>query len=155
MNGTIMHRVAQVQTDQLDEDLQLIRRHPGAAISTVSARQLWKSGCLNDWEYAFARNTAHRSREELTERQFQARLEINQHTRSRPMSSRIGEIRRAYTAAGYTITLTRGGHYKFSHPQMAGLVFTSSTPSDSRAAKNLRATLKRKTQNFGRRLADR
>jgi hypothetical protein len=38
---------------------------------------------------------------------------------------------------------------------MTGLVFTSSTPSDARAHKNLRATLKRKTQNFGKRLADR
>ena len=71
------------------------------------------------------------------------------------MSSRIGEMRRAYTAAGYTITLTRGGHYKFSHPEMTSLVFTSATPSDSRAYKNLRATLKRKTKNFGKRLADR
>jgi hypothetical protein len=80
MNGdTIMDRLARMQTDQLDQDLEQIRRQPGAAISTVSARQLWKTGCLSDWAYAFCRDTAHRSREELTERQFQARLEINQH----------------------------------------------------------------------------
>jgi len=51
----------------------------------------------------------------------------------------LGEIRRAYTAAGFTISLTRRGHLKFSHPQMAGPVFTSSTPSDNRAMKNLSA----------------
>lgn len=45
---------------------------------------------------------------------------------------------------GFTATRTAGGHLRFSHPAISGCVFGPSTPSDHRAVKNLRATLKRK-----------
>lgn len=45
---------------------------------------------------------------------------------------------------GFTAVHTGGGHLCLRHPGFSGCVFTSSTPSDHRAVKNLRAMLKRK-----------
>lgn len=39
---------------------------------------------------------------------------------------------------------TNGGHLRFEHADMDGPVFFSSTPSDVRAVKNLKAMLRRK-----------
>lgn len=50
----------------------------------------------------------------------------------------------AAKARGWTATLTRKGHIKLTHPCHPGKsVFTSSTPSDPRATKNLVAMLRR------------
>lgn len=59
-------------------------------------------------------------------------------------SSRMKEIRRALAREGFTATKTRGGHWRFEHPQMDGPVFAPDTPSDGRGVKNLRAMLRRK-----------
>lgn len=42
---------------------------------------------------------------------------------------------RAIENAGGTVTLQRGGHYRITGP--GGVYFTSSSPSDHRARKNL------------------
>jgi predicted RNA binding protein YcfA (HicA-like mRNA interferase family) len=59
-------------------------------------------------------------------------------------SSRMNEVRRALEREGYTVVKTRGGHWRFEHPNMVGPVFAPDTPSDQRGLKNLRALLKRK-----------
>lgn len=43
---------------------------------------------------------------------------------------------------GWTVTLRKGGHLKFEHPE-AACVFASSTPSDHRSVANTRAQLRR------------
>jgi len=48
-------------------------------------------------------------------------------------------------AKGYIIGKTKGGHWSVEHPNLKGVqVFCASTPSDHRAYKNLRATVRRK-----------
>ena len=59
-------------------------------------------------------------------------------------SSQMKEVRRALARAGFTATKTRGGHWRFEHPQMCGPVFAPDTPSDHRGVKNLIALLRRK-----------
>lgn len=59
-------------------------------------------------------------------------------------SSRMREVRRELERDGYVIAKTRGGHWRFEHPDMIGPVFAPDTPSDYRGLKNLRALLKRK-----------
>jgi predicted RNA binding protein YcfA (HicA-like mRNA interferase family) len=59
-------------------------------------------------------------------------------------SSQMKEVRRVLTRAGFTAIKTRGGHWRFEHPQMCGPVFAPDTPSDNRGLKNLMALLQRK-----------
>jgi len=59
-------------------------------------------------------------------------------------SSRMKEVRRALERAGFSATKTRGGHWRFEHPQMPGPVFAPDTPSDHRGIRNLMALLRRK-----------
>lgn len=59
-------------------------------------------------------------------------------------SSLMKEVRRALLREGFTATKTRGGHWRFEHPQMCGPVFAPDTPSDYRGVKNLKALLRRK-----------
>ena len=46
-------------------------------------------------------------------------------------------------AAGWRVEHTRGGHLRLDHPEAAFPVFTSSSPSDWRSSRNLRAELRR------------
>ena len=59
-------------------------------------------------------------------------------------SSQMKEVRRALARAGFIAIKTRGGHWRFEHPQMSGPVFAPDTPSDHRGVKNLMALLRRK-----------
>lgn len=59
-------------------------------------------------------------------------------------SSQMKEVRRELARAGFTATKTRGGHWRFEHPQMCGPVFAPDTPSDYRGLKNLMSLLQRK-----------
>lgn len=59
-------------------------------------------------------------------------------------SSQMKEVRRALARAGFTPPKTRGGHWRFEHPQMCGPVFAPDTPSDHRGVKNLMSLLRRK-----------
>lgn len=59
-------------------------------------------------------------------------------------SSQTKEMRRELVRQGFTATKTRGGHWRFEHPQMEGPVFAPDTPSDHRGMKNLFALLRRK-----------
>jgi predicted RNA binding protein YcfA (HicA-like mRNA interferase family) len=54
------------------------------------------------------------------------------------------EVRRALERSGFIASKTRGGHWRFDHPEMDGPVFAPDTPSDHRGVKNLYATLRRK-----------
>lgn len=62
-----------------------------------------------------------------------------------PMSAKkdmlllIEEVRRA----GWDVRKTGGNHFRVQHPKTGTLIFTSSTPGDSRAVRNFRAQLKR------------
>ena len=58
-------------------------------------------------------------------------------------SSSMKQIRRQLGRQGFTATKTRGGHWRFTHPGMEGVVFAPDTPSDFRAIKNLQAQLRR------------
>lgn len=59
-------------------------------------------------------------------------------------SSQMKEARRELERQGFTATKTRGGHWRFDHPEMDGPVFAPDTPSDHRGLKNLHAMLRRK-----------
>lgn len=60
------------------------------------------------------------------------------------MSSEMRKLRRALQRDGFSVAKTRGGHWRFEHPEMLGPVFGPDTPSDHRGVKNLRAELKRR-----------
>lgn len=62
-------------------------------------------------------------------------------------SNRMKETRRELERQGFTATKTRGGHWRFEHPDMQGPVFAPDTPSDNRGIKNLQALLRRKMQS--------
>ena len=57
------------------------------------------------------------------------------------------EARRQLARQGFTATKTRGGHWRFEHPDMEGPVFAPDTPSDHRGMKNLFAMLRRKMRS--------
>lgn len=59
-------------------------------------------------------------------------------------SSEMKKVRRALERDGFTAVKTRGGHWRFEHPQMCGPVFAADTPSDHRGIKNLMSELRRK-----------
>ncbi|XOK15615.1 type II toxin-antitoxin system HicA family toxin (plasmid) [Agrobacterium tumefaciens] len=59
-------------------------------------------------------------------------------------SSQMKEARRLLERQGFSATKTRGGHWRFEHPEMNGPVFAPDTPSDHRGMKNLFAMLRRK-----------
>ena len=59
------------------------------------------------------------------------------------MVDSIGKFRREIDRLGWHTERTSGGHLRCSHPRAAYHVFAASTPSDSRAWKNLRASMKR------------
>lgn len=59
-------------------------------------------------------------------------------------SSQMKEARRLLERQGFIATKTRGGHWRFEHPDMNGPVFAPDTPSDHRGMKNLFAMLRRK-----------
>jgi hypothetical protein len=44
---------------------------------------------------------------------------------------------------GFKVRLTNKCHYKITHPNMNGMVYTGSTPSDFRACRNLVSMIKR------------
>jgi predicted RNA binding protein YcfA (HicA-like mRNA interferase family) len=52
--------------------------------------------------------------------------------------------RRQLTRLGFSATRTRGGHWRFEHPDMDGPVFAPDTPSDRRGIKNFYAMMLRK-----------
>jgi predicted RNA binding protein YcfA (HicA-like mRNA interferase family) len=54
------------------------------------------------------------------------------------------EVRRSLERQGFTMSKTRGGHWRFDHPHMDGPVFAPDTPSDHRGIKNMMAALRRK-----------
>ena len=58
-------------------------------------------------------------------------------------SSSMKQVRRHLERQGFNVTKTRGGHWRFEHPNMEGVVFAPDTPSDHRAIKNLHAQLRR------------
>lgn len=60
----------------------------------------------------------------------------------------ISELLRKLRRAGYEVVISRGGHYKLTHSLMMGAVFTSLTPSDRRAIRNVEAMLKRKRREY-------
>lgn len=60
------------------------------------------------------------------------------------LSSEMKKVRRALEREGFTAIKTRGGHWRFEHPQMCGPVFAPDTPSDHRGIKNLMSLLRRK-----------
>ena len=62
-------------------------------------------------------------------------------------SSQMREVRRQLERQGFIATKTRGGHWRFEHPDMIGVVFAPDTPSDHRGIKNLQATLRRKMRS--------
>lgn len=62
-------------------------------------------------------------------------------------SNRMKECRRQLERLGFLVVKTRGGHWRFEHPDMDGPVFTSDTPSDYRAIKNLHAMVRRKMRS--------
>lgn len=59
-------------------------------------------------------------------------------------SSQMKEVRRDLERRGFNISKTRGGHWRFDHPNMDGPVFGPDTPSDHRGIKNLLAQIRRK-----------
>ena len=62
-------------------------------------------------------------------------------------SSEMKEVRRQLERQGFIATKTRGGHWRFEHPNMEGFVFAPDTPSDPRAIMNFRAQLRRKMRS--------
>ena len=62
-------------------------------------------------------------------------------------SSHMKEARRALERQGFIATKTRGGHWRFEHPNMDGPVFAPDTPSDHRGMKNLQSLLRRKMRS--------
>ncbi|MCO5961084.1 type II toxin-antitoxin system HicA family toxin [Sinorhizobium meliloti] len=62
-------------------------------------------------------------------------------------SSQMKEARRLLERQGFIATKTRGGHWRFEHPNMNGPVFAPDTPSDHRGMNNLFATLRRKMRS--------
>jgi predicted RNA binding protein YcfA (HicA-like mRNA interferase family) len=67
------------------------------------------------------------------------------------MSSKneMKESRRQLTRLGFTATKTRGGHWRFEHPDMDGPVFAPDTPSDRRGIKALHAFHRWRTRSPG------
>lgn len=59
-------------------------------------------------------------------------------------SCQMKEVRRALSRRGFHVSKTRGGHWRFEHPDMDGPVFAPGTPSDHRSIANFRAVLRRK-----------
>ena len=59
-------------------------------------------------------------------------------------SNALKALRRKLQRAGFSVTKTRGGHWRFEHPNMLGPVFGSDTPSDNRSIKNLLAEIRRR-----------
>lgn len=62
-------------------------------------------------------------------------------------SNRMKETRRELERQGFTATKTRGGHWRFQHPDMQGPVFAPDTPSDYRGIRNFQALLRRKMRS--------
>lgn len=62
-------------------------------------------------------------------------------------SNRMKETRRELERQGFTATKTRGGHWRFEHPDVQGPVFAPDTPSDHRGIKNLQALVRRKMRS--------
>ena len=59
-------------------------------------------------------------------------------------TSTLKAFRRKLQQAGFSVTKTRGGHWRFEHPNMLGPVFGPDTPSDNRSVKNLLAEIRRR-----------
>lgn len=55
----------------------------------------------------------------------------------------FAELRRIAEAAGWTVTMTSGGHLRWAAPSGA-IVFSSSSPSDWRAVHKHRSELRKK-----------
>lgn len=58
------------------------------------------------------------------------------------MSRLLRKFLREAAKEGWTASHTSNGHYKWRHRD-GGIFFSSSTPSDRRAEKNIRADMKR------------
>ena len=50
---------------------------------------------------------------------------------------------RKWEDEGWTVTSTKGGHLKLTHPKVSMPIFTGSTPSDSRSIRNHEAFMKK------------
>lgn len=54
----------------------------------------------------------------------------------------LSKIAKQAEAQGWSITLTNGGHFKWTSPE-GGFMYTSQTPSDVRAFHRIRSDLRR------------
>lgn len=61
----------------------------------------------------------------------------------RALSKPVKELVAWAEAQGWTVTLTRGGHLRYTHPNVSGVVFGAQTPSDHRGVRNAKARLDR------------
>ena len=59
------------------------------------------------------------------------------------MSRDITHLKRVASKAGWTVGMTNGGHVYFLPPTGGGKIYTSSTPSDVKAIRNVKARLRR------------
>lgn len=60
------------------------------------------------------------------------------------MNKELRQIKRIAEAQGWTVFRTKGGHYRWVPPRRdVPFVVTASTPSDSRAVKNIKARLRK------------
>lgn len=62
--------------------------------------------------------------------------------------SEMRKLRRALQRGGFSVAKTRGGHWRFEHPDMIGSVFAPDTPSDYRGVRNFRAELRRRMRGL-------
>ncbi len=60
----------------------------------------------------------------------------------------IKKLLRRAKAAGWSATISGGGHIRLQHPE-GGLIFGPMTPSDHRSYKNFRSELKKRGINVG------
>jgi predicted RNA binding protein YcfA (HicA-like mRNA interferase family) len=58
------------------------------------------------------------------------------------MKHDLKQLLRQASACGWQVTRTRGGHWRLLRPN-GGIVVLSSTPSDHRALRNVRAQMRR------------
>ncbi|WP_114906857.1 type II toxin-antitoxin system HicA family toxin [Ornithinimicrobium murale] len=63
----------------------------------------------------------------------------------------LQQLRREYESRGWTVERTSNDHLRWTPPFKATPVFSASTPSEYRAFKNLRSTLRRTERAAGRR----
>jgi len=60
------------------------------------------------------------------------------------MAREMDKVRRQLVQNGFVARPTKSGHWKLTHPNMQGIVYASSSPSDYRGILNMQALLRRK-----------